>query len=173
MKFIGRCSNGNLDRITMQAHARQSESVRSGRYETAGRNYFRGQSLKRFTIIAALILVAYFVGFAPAWMMARGHVQELQDLKRQTRLSSLRAHLADAALRTRKGEFEDARQSTLDFYTRLSAEMNRDDSVITQPDREAAGRVLAERDEIVARLARHDSATADVFSKWYFEMAAN
>ena len=70
--------------------------------------------------------------------------------------------LSGAALDARRGDYEPARKAMSDFFTALSAELDRgDDSTLNQTQQAAVRPLLTQRDEIITLLARSDPAAAD------------
>lgn len=151
----------------MQAVPRHLESIRARLHEPKAEPYSRLAAVKRFSTVAYLMLLACLAGYAPGWLAARGYEFEINDLRRQTRLNSIRASLAEAALNANRGEFEEARRNSSDFFTNLQAELDREDPLFEAKNRGKLQDILSKRDELITHLARGDKNTATVLSGWY------
>jgi hypothetical protein len=124
--------------------------------------------LRRVGLYAALMLVAFLVGFVPMWLKARASGNQLAATERLLGVARLQNALASAALDARRGEHELARQAASRFYTSLQADIEKgDDSSLTAAQREAAQGLFAGRDQIITLLARGDPAAADSLSDVY------
>src|SRR5688572_29293426 len=105
----------------------QLEIVRPTTQEQKPESHSGLETVKRISTTACLMLLACLAGYVPGWLAARGYEFEINDLRRQTRLNSLRTSLAEAALNTDRGEFEEARRNSSDFFTNLQAELDREE----------------------------------------------
>jgi hypothetical protein len=124
--------------------------------------------LRRVGIYAALMLIAFLVGFVPMWLKARESGNNLATTERTLSSARLQNALASAALDARRGDYEPARQAASQFYTSLRADIDKgDDSALTPAQRDAAQSLFAGRDEIITLLARGDPAVADRLSDVY------
>jgi hypothetical protein len=127
-----------------------------------------GDLLQRIGIYAALMLVAFLVGFVPMWLKARESGNNLAAAERTLGLAQMQNNLASAVIDARRGEYEPARQAASQFYTSLQAAIDKgDDSTLTPAQRTAAQGLFAGRDEIITLLARSDPASADRLSDVY------
>ncbi len=126
------------------------------------------EMLKKAGIVGAVALVAFLLGFVPMWLSARTHENERDAAVKTLRPSVLQNTLGTAALNARRGEFEQARQQTSDFFTELRAEMERETSAFSAQQRSAAQPILAQRDETITQLARNDAAAVDRLTDLYF-----
>lgn len=156
------------DNGDMQAVPRQLESISPRVHEQKREPSSRLDTVKRISTVAYLMLLACLAGYVPGWLAARGHEFEINDLRRQTRLSSIRTFLAEATLNVNRGEFEEARRNSSDLFTNLQAELDREDSLFEAKDRSKLDDILSKRDEVITRLARGDKMTATLLSGWYF-----
>jgi hypothetical protein len=124
--------------------------------------------LQRIGLYAALMLVAFLLGFIPMWLKARESGNNLASAQRTIVLAQMENNLASAAIDARKGEYEPARQAVSLFYTSLQAEINKgDDSAFTPTLITTAQGLFAGRDEIITLLARSDPASADRLADLY------
>lgn len=123
---------------------------------------------RKIAVHALIALIAFMLGFFPMWMRARDAAANLDTTQRELRLSQVKNALGAATVDARRGEYEVARQSASDFFTRLRAEMDRKDALtFTAGQRTNLETVLAERDEVITLLARSDPAAADRLTKTY------
>jgi hypothetical protein len=152
----------------MQAGTRQLESISPRLHEEKGEPSSWLDTIKRISTVAYLMLLACLAGYVPGWLAARGYEFEINDLRRQTQLNSIRTFLAEAALNVNRGEFEEARRNSSDFFTNLQAELDRDKPLFDAKDRGRLQDILARRDEVITNLARGDKATATILAGWYF-----
>jgi len=103
------------------------------------------------------------------WLSARNYETERDAAVKTLRPSVLQNNLATATINARRGEFEQARQQTSDFFTDLRAEVDREESAFSPQQREAVQQILAQRDETITQLARNDAAAAvDRLTDLYF-----
>ncbi len=124
--------------------------------------------LQRVGIYAALMLVAFLIGFVPMWLKARESGNNLAATEHNLSLARLQNNLASAALDARRGDYEPARQAASQFYTSLREDIDKGDaSTLTPVQREAAQALFAGRDEIITLLARSDPAVADRLTDVY------
>ena len=126
-----------------------------------------GGQLRRLGVYAAVLVVAFLLGFVPMWMQARTRASERDAAHQTLRLTQLENTLAAAAIQARRGDYEPAREAASTFYTNLTAEMNRIPSVFTTPQRERMRSLLAERDQMITLLARADPAVAERLTDTY------
>src|SRR5687767_13745292 len=108
--------------------------------------------VRRFAWYAAVIFVAYLLGFFPMWLSARARTNERDAAQQALRLSRIENSLATAAIQARRGDYELARAAASAFYTDLRLELYRDDSAIPPLPRDALDTLLSERDQMIALL---------------------
>jgi hypothetical protein len=124
--------------------------------------------LQRIGMYAALMLVAFLVGFVPMWLKARESGNNLATTQRTLNLAQMQNNLASSVIDARRGEYELARQAASQFYTSLQADIGKtDDSGLSEAQRTAAQGLFAGRDEIITLLARSDPASADRLADVY------
>ena len=122
-------------------------------------------ALQRYLIYAAILLIVFLAGFVPMWLKARSAASSLADTEQQLMLVRMQSNLASATIDARRGDYEPARQAASQFFTSLSAEMDKaNSSSYTQAQRDAMQPLFAGRDEIITLLARSDPAAADRLS---------
>jgi hypothetical protein len=124
--------------------------------------------IRRIVIYAGVLLVVFLLGFIPMWIKARQCSSKLDVAERQLTLIRTQNDLASAVIDARRGDYEPARQSASQFFTSLSAEIDKADaSAFTQAQRAGMQGLFAGRDEIITLLARSDPASADRLSDLY------
>jgi hypothetical protein len=124
--------------------------------------------MRRVIIYAGVLLVVFLLGFVPMWLKARSATNSLAETEHQLILARMQSNLASAAIDARRGEYEPARQAASQFYTSLSAEVNKGDaSNFTKAQRESMQSLFAGRDEVITLLARSDPASADRLTDLY------
>lgn len=117
-------------------------------------------SIQRYLIYAGVLLVVFLLGLIPMWLKGRTAANSLAEAEHQLALSKTQNDLASAAIDTRRGDYEPARQALSRFFTTLSA----DSSNYTDAQRNSMQPLLAGRDELITLLARNDPAAADRLS---------
>ncbi len=130
----------------------------------AGKN----ELFKKAGIVGAIALVAFLLGFLPMWLSARNYEKERDAAVKILRPSVLQNTLATASINARRGEYEQARQQTSDFYTDLRHELESDQSAFNAEQIKSAQPILAQRDETITQLARNDAAAVDRLTDLYF-----
>ncbi len=128
----------------------------------------KDELLKKVAIVGTVALIAFLLGFLPMWLSARTHENERDAAVKILRPSVLQNSLATATINARRGEFEQARQQTSDFFTDLRAEIEREQSAFNAEQIKAAQPILAQRDETITQLARNDAAAVDRLTDLYF-----
>ena len=124
--------------------------------------------MRRVTLYAVLLLVAFLFGFIPMGWKSRECSGSLSEAERQLSLARLQNALASAAIDARLGEYEPARQAASDFFTYVRAETDSGEASALSPvQREGVLPLLTRRDEIITLLARGDPASTDQLSDLY------
>jgi len=124
--------------------------------------------MRRVIIYAALLLIAFLLGFVPMWLTSRGSASRLSEAEHQLSLAQMQNALASAVIDARRGDYEPARQSASNFFTSLRAEIDRGDASAFSPaQREGVQPLFTRRDEVITLLARSDPASADRLSDLY------
>jgi len=131
--------------------------------EPVGRkSIMQNRHVKRFIIYAAVLVVVFLAGLVPMWWTSRTYVRERDAAQATLQISRLQNALANAAIDSRRGEYEAARQAASDFFTNLGAEFARGrDSVFNEQQRNALRPMFDARDDTITLLARSDPASAD------------
>jgi len=121
--------------------------------------------MRRVTLYAVLLLVAFLLGFIPMWWKSRECSGSLSEAEHQLSLARLQNALASAVIDARRGDYEPARQAASDFFTYVRAETDRGDaSALSPAQREGVLPLLTRRDEIITLLARSDPVSAERLS---------
>lgn len=124
--------------------------------------------LRRIVIYGGVLLVVFLLGFIPMWLKARQSAGNLAATERQLTLARMQNNLASAVIDARRGDYEPARQAASQFFTTLSAEIDKGDaSSFTESQRTALQPLFTGRDELITLLARSDPAAADRLSDLY------
>lgn len=117
---------------------------------TSGNSAWQNPRVRRTAIYAAILLGVFLLGFVPEWMKARERARERDTAQAALRVSRLQNTLANAAVDTRRGEYEAARQAASEFFTSLRAEMERErDSAFTRAQQESLRGIYASRDDAI------------------------
>lgn len=120
---------------------------------------------RRFIIYAVVLLAVFLLGLIPMWLKARQSAKGLAESEHQLLLVRTQSNLASAAIDARRGDYEPARLAASQFFTSLSAELDKGEaSAFTQAQREGMQPLLTRRDDIITLLARSDPASADRLS---------
>ena len=124
--------------------------------------------MRRVTLYAVLLLVAFLLGFIPMWWKSREYSGSLSEAEHQLSLAKLQNALASAVIDARRGDYEPARQAASNFFTSLRAETDRvDASALSPAQREGVLPLFTGRDEIITLLARSDPVSAERLSDLY------
>ena len=127
-----------------------------------GDSILQHERVRRLLIYAALLLVAFLLGFIPMWLRARERTRERDAAQGALRISALQNTLASAAIDARQARYEPARQAASDFFTNLQNEMGRGrDSILTEAQQASLRPIFETRDDTITLLARSDPASAD------------
>jgi hypothetical protein len=124
---------------------------------------------RRIGIYAGALLAAFLVGFVPMWWSARSRATERDEARRELRLSQIKNDLSSAVIYSRRGEYEQARQATSNFFTSLRSQCEAADETadLTSSQCATAKPLLDQRDDLITLLARSDPASADRLSALY------
>ena len=126
--------------------------------------------LQRFGIYAAILFVAFLLGFIPAWLMKRTAAMERDTAVRQLRASQLQNHLGSSIVNARIGEYEPARVAASNFFTDLRVEIDRtENAAFNKGQAQTLQPLLDQRDEIITLLARSDPASVERLTNLYLE----
>jgi hypothetical protein len=119
----------------------------------------------RFRDFVIVFVIGLLVGFIPMWLRARQRTTERDQVLQKLQTSELKDQLSAAALDSRRGQYETARQELSAFFNSLDAVMNRkNDPDITPEKLKSIEPTLSQRDNLITLLARSDPASADRLS---------
>jgi hypothetical protein len=150
--------------MTRTSHLGKEQSVKNKIGMASGRN----EMLKHVGIVGTIALIAFLLGFLPMWLSARGYENEREVVQKTLRPSVLQNNLATATINAQRGEFEQARQQTSDFFTDLRAEVDREGTAFSLQQHKTIQSILAQRDDTITLLARNDAAAIDRLTNLYF-----
>jgi len=121
--------------------------------------------LGRIIVSVGLLILVLMLGLAPMQATSGDNSARLSGPVRLSDAVRWENALASAAIDAQRGNYEQARQSASDFFTFLREETSKDvESVFSQPQKESARSLLAQRDQIIAMLGRGDAASIDLLS---------
>ena len=124
--------------------------------------------IRRVLIYALVLLIGFMLGFLPMWVKSRESASRLSEEKRQAGLATMQNLLASAAIDAQRGDYESARQAASSFFTSVRDEANKgDDSIFSQAQKDGAGPVFSERDQLISLLARNDPAGTERLFELY------
>ncbi|MBA3633731.1 MAG: hypothetical protein H0W58_13135 [Acidobacteria bacterium] len=125
-------------------------------------------NLTRWGIYALILLVVFLLGLIPMWLQKRQVSQDLETTQKQLRKSEIKGLLTTAIVEAKRGEYEPARKDTSEFFTRLKAEIDRDeDSALTQEERDKLRTIFDNRDSTITMLAQRDQASTERLTDIY------
>ena len=124
--------------------------------------------ISRVGIPAAVMLVAFLIGFMPMWVKAREGASKLAGVERELEVARMQNALASSVIDARRGDYERARQAASQFFASLRAASDLgSNSALTPAQRERLHSLFAGRDDLITLLARSDPAAADRLSDLY------
>jgi hypothetical protein len=129
--------------------------------------------LRRLGIYAVVLVVGFLLGLIPMWLSARGRTAERNTAQRELRLCRLEKDLLSAAVVSRRGEYERARQSASNFFTALREQVDQagERSDLSAAQKESLRPLLDQRDDLITLLARSDPASSDRLSEIYMSFS--
>lgn len=123
---------------------------------------------RSFWIPALVLLGTFLVGFVPMWFKSSRLSGELFRAQQQLRLDRMQITFANAALDTRRGDYEQARQGMANFFNLVTTELDRGAGSALLPTATADFQpLLTERDDLITLLARGDPASAERLGNAY------
>lgn len=125
-------------------------------------------NLRRWGIYALVLLVVFLLGLIPMWLQKRQVSQELETTQKQLRKSEIKGLLTTAIVESKRGEYEPARKNTSEFFTRLNAEIDKnDESALTKEERAKLKTIFDNRDSTITMLAQRDQASNERLTDIY------
>ena len=145
------------------------DEVRSGE----GRNQPANTASRRWLVWAGALLLAFLLGLLPMWWAKMGVDYKLEQAIRELKRNGLQGSLSAAAVYSRRGEYETARQNASGFFTDVQAELdNANSSVLSAAEKTQMPAILGARDDIITLLSRGDPASGERLSDLYVEYRA-
>jgi len=124
--------------------------------------------IRRLLSYAIVLVVGFVLGFVPMGLLFRQSSSSLVVAERQLNPVKIENALAAAVLGAQRGDYKAALQSASGFFTLLRAETDKGEaSALSPAQREGVQPLFAQQDEIIALLARGDSASADRLASLY------
>lgn len=125
-------------------------------------------NVRRWGIYALVLLVVFLLGLIPMWLQKRQVSNELETTQKQLRKSEIKGLLTAAIVESKRGEYEPARKNTSEFFTRLNAEIDRNDqSALTADERAKLKTIFNNRDSTITMLAQRDQASTERLTDIY------
>ena len=125
-------------------------------------------NLRRWGIYALVLLVVFLLGLIPMWLQKRQVSNDLETTQKQLRKSEIKGLLTTAIVESKRGEYEPARKDTSDFFTRLNAEIDKnDESALTKEERGKLKTIFDNRDSTITMLAQRDQASIERLTDIY------
>lgn len=126
------------------------------------------QKLTKWGLVAAAIVIAFLIGIVPMWLSVRTCEAEHEATKTKLRRAEVSNLLSVSIVEARRGEYEPARQATSEFFTRLTAEIDKgDDGFLDADQRTKLNSVFNNRDAVITMLAQRDPASLDRLTDIY------
>jgi len=123
---------------------------------------------QRLLLFAILALAIFLAGFVPMWRKAREQGAQREKAEHALTVTKIVKDLGSAAVDSRRGEYEAARQEASAFFTETRYEVDLGDkSGLSKQQRDALGPLLAPRDDLITLLARSDPASANRLANLY------
>lgn len=133
-----------------------------------GSSFWQRPRVRRTLAYVIVALVAFLIGLIPMWITAGRRASQLETTQDELRRQQIRHALATATIWARRGEYEQARQTTSRFFTMLREEEEKGEaSVFTNAQRNRIQSIHAQQDEVITLLARGDPAAAERLSDLY------
>ena len=130
-------------------------------------------AIRRWLPWAGALLLAFLLGLLPMWWAKMSVDYELTEARRELKRGQLQNTLSSAAIYSRRGEYETARQAASGFFTDVQAEVdNANSSVLAAAEKTQMPAILGTRDDIITLLSRGDPASGERLSDVYVEYRA-
>ncbi len=125
-------------------------------------------NLTRWSIYALILLVVFLLGLIPMWLQKREVSRELDATQKQLRKSEIKGLLTTSIVEAKRGEYEPARKDTSDFFTRLDAEIKKEEEgALTNEERGKLKTIFDNRDSTITMLAQRDQASVERLTDIY------
>lgn len=127
-----------------------------------------GKGSLRVILVVVVLVAVFLLGFVPQWRRARAESAARLKAEHALTITRIVKDLGSAAIDSRRGEYEAARQEASSFFTAARFEIDQGDrSTLSREQRDALAPLLASRDDLITLLARSDPAAADRLSNLY------
>ncbi len=128
----------------------------------------KSSNLTSWGVYALILLVVFLLGLVPMWLQKRQVAQELETTQKQLRKSEIEGLLTTSIVESKRGEYEPARKDTSEFFTRLNAEIKKEDeSALTKGERGKLNSIFENRDSTITMLAQRDQAAVERLTDIY------
>lgn len=125
---------------------------------------------RRWFLAFLFLAVAFMTGLLPMWRKTAQLSRKVDVIERDRAALQLENLAGAAAIDARRGDYETARQAASQFFTQLRSELDAGaTSLLSQSERDALGKLLDQRDDLITLLARSDPASAERLTSLYLE----
>ncbi len=124
--------------------------------------------LIRWSIFAAIVIIAFLVGIIPMMMQKWAVQTELAATQTQLRKAEMKNLLTSSIVEANRGEYEPARQNMTDFFQKLRAEDEKaDEGFLTQDQRGKIKPIFDSSYAVITMLAQRDQASVERLTNVY------
>lgn len=125
--------------------------------------------LIRLAVLVAIVLIAFLAGLIPMTLQKWSVQDELAIAQKKLRQSEIKGLLTSAIVEAKRGEYEPARKSVSDFFTRLDVEQKAEEGerYLKTEDLQKLIPVFDDRDAIITMLAQRDPASVERLTNIY------
>ena len=124
--------------------------------------------LIKWSIFAAVVIIAFLVGMIPMMMQKWAVQEELATTQTQLRKAEMKNLLTSSIVEANRGEYELARQNMTDFFQRLRAEDEKgDEGFLTQDQRGKMKPIFDASYAVITMLAQRDQASVERLNSIY------
>lgn len=122
----------------------------------------------RWGIFAVIVLIAFLLGLVPMWLNARNIAAEHEVTKKLLVKEEINNSLMRAVIDARLGEYEPARQSASNFFSKLRTEFDREkESAYSADEIGKLKSIFDDRDSTITMLAQRDQASVERLTDIY------
>ncbi len=121
---------------------------------------------QKIAVGAAVVIVAFLVGYVPSCIGERGAQQQKAELEHKLRLADLRDKIGIASYEVNRDNYANARQFTGEFFDGLEKLIG---DTRNEPVKQKLQQLSARRDEITTNLAQADPAVKAKLAEIYAE----
>ena len=127
--------------------------------------------LKKFGILAAVLVVVFLLGFVPQWMQLRTERNNHSETKSKLVRSDVGYVLSKGLVAARRGEYEASRKDLSTFFSVIDSESRNNTGAFSEKELEDLKKILSERDGTITMLARRDNASVkkvtDIYMRFH------